>query len=532
MLIAILFSIFFSIFSTVVMSYISMATPIGPWISPTIAMLTMLILKLFAAQNVQRVGLITTAGSIGGILATGMGFSFPTLYFVDPILFNQWLAAPLYFVSILAALSLTAGGFGLWLANILEHRFIVDQNLAFPVGQLVYKMIAIEHQIKKTWGLVIGFVGTLLFCIAQDGLLAVKGFIPKSLTLLPKITFNALIIPAIRFDIFPMMWAIGFVTGHVVAVPLLVGALTKICLIDPINHIYFPALSSIEFILAFCSGMVISGTLMSFINAPKLMYRAINKIIKNGMSNFSNVNAYTGMSSLYVAQFAVVLIALVSFLTYLGLSFFAQLYVIIFTAMCTYEIIDQAGKIGLARLGMFATFVMVPGMLLFKLTMIQIVFIAAFVEICGGVAVDVLFGRKLAHCAGISSKKMERYQWLGLFVSSLTVGLVFLVLINHFGLGSSELFALKAQNRQLLINAQNFNLYVLAFGFIFGFLLKELKVNPSLVLGGILMPINISIGLIVGGLCALFTKDREQWYPFWSGVFASNSIWMLIRAII
>src|SRR5665647_44217 len=91
LIIAIFFSIIFSIFSTVVMSYISMATPIGPWIAPTIALLAMLLLKLFAIKhnNVERVGLITTAGSIGGILATGMGFSFPTLYFVDPLLFND-----------------------------------------------------------------------------------------------------------------------------------------------------------------------------------------------------------------------------------------------------------------------------------------------------------------------------------------------------------------------------------------------------------------------------------------------------------
>jgi len=534
LIIAIFLSIIFSIFSTVVMSYISMATPIGPWIAPTIALLAMLLLKLFSIKhnNVERVGLITTAGSIGGILATGMGFSFPTLYFVDPILFNEWLASPLYFVGILAALSITAGGFGLWLANILEHRFIVDQQLAFPVGQLVYKMIALENQVRKTWDLMIGFAGTMMFCLAQDGILAFRGFIPKTITLLPKLNFGALIIPAIRFDIFPMMWAIGFVTGHVIAIPLIVGALTKIFLIDPVNHLYFPSLTNIEFILAFCSGMVISGTLMSFIGAPKLLYKAIKKIMSNGTSNFNMINASTGLSKLYVIEGAVLLIALMSFLSYLGLSFFAQLYVLIFTAMCTYEIIDQAGKIGLARLGMFATFVMVPGMLLFKLTLVQIVFIAAFVEICGGVAVDVLFGRKLAHCAGISRSKMERFQWLGLFISALTVGVVFLALVNHFGLGSSELFALKAQNRQLLIDAHSFNMYVLLFGFIFGFLLKELKVNPSLVLGGILMPINISLGLIVGGLCALFTTDRERWYPFWSGVFASNSIWMLIRAIL
>ena len=72
----------------------------------------------------------------------------------------------------------------------------------------------------------------------------------------------------------------------------------------------------------------------------------------------------------------------------------------------------------------------------------------------------------------------------------------------------------------------------MALGFMFGFLLKELKVAPSLVLGGILMPLNISLGLIAGGLMTLFTKNKEEWYPLWSGVFAANSLWMLLKAIL
>ena len=64
------------------------------------------------------------------------------------------------------------------------------------------------------------------------------------------------------------------------------------------------------------------------------------------------------------------------------------------------------------------------------------------------------------------------------------------------------------------------------------YILKYIKLNPMLVLGGLLMPINITLGLVVGGLFALIPQEREDWYPFWSGVFASNSIWMFIRAML
>jgi hypothetical protein len=531
-IIALILSFFLSIFSTIVLSYISMATGIGPWIAPTLVLIAMPLFKIFTKNDglTERVGLVTASGSVGGILATGMGFSLPALYFIDPKLFNSWMATPIYFSCMLAALAFASGAFGLLIANILEHRFIAQENLPFPVGQLVYKMIAVQDQAKKAWDLLIGFLGTSVFCILQDGIFAFKGFLPKAVTLLPKINFSVLHIPAIRLDIWPFVFAIGFVTGHVIAIPLAVGAFSKLFIIDPVNNLFFASVKNFEFVLAFCSGMVVSGTLSSFLCAPKLLYQGLAKLIAQRTDIFKGTSV--GISKEHLMQLAIILLGLVGYLTFLGFSLLAQVYVLIFTAMCTYEIALQAGKMGLARLGMFATFVMVPAMFLFNLSLVNIVFIATFVEICGGVAADILQNRKMTQQAGIPSNKVEHYQWFGLLISSLSVGLVFWLLINHFTLGSAELFALKAQNRQLLIEASNFNIYVMALGFMFGYLLKELKVAPSLVLGGILMPLNVSLGLIAGGLMTLFTKNKEEWYPLWSGVFAANSLWMLLKAIL
>ena len=126
---------------------------------------------------------------------------------------------------------------------------------------------------------------------------------------------------------------------------------------------------------------------------------------------------------------------------------------------------------------------------------------------------------------------MRRYQLLGLLISSISIGIIFWFLINHFGLGSSELFAYRAQSRQLLIQAQQFDYTVVLIGALFGLLLQQINLNPMLVLGGLLMPLDITFGLVIGGLLAMVVRDKEAWYPLWSGVFASNSIIMLLRAI-
>jgi hypothetical protein len=51
------------------------------------------------------------------------------------------------------------------------------------------------------------------------------------------------------------------------------------------------------------------------------------------------------------------------------------------------------------------------------------------------------------------------------------------------------------------------------------------------VLGGLLMPLDMTIGLVFGGILALCAYKKEDYYPFWSGVFASSSLAMLCKAI-
>lgn len=524
-----LISIALGIFSTTVMSYISMATPIGPWIAPTLVLCGLILFRIFGhVHNTKTVSLTTASGSVGGILATACGFSFPTLYFVDPMTFNSWMATPWYFAAVLGSLSLAAGLLGILIANVCEQSLIVEQHYEFPIGQLVYKMIAASNQTRKTVQLILGIVSATVFSIAQDGLVFFRGFIPHSITLVSAHAFSIFSIPQLKLDLWPFFWAIGFVTGHVIAIPLFVGAISKIFILDSLNKLFFPIISNTDFVLAFGSGMVLSGAIMSFMVSP----RKIRKTFSQFKNSFSMNNTLLSVASKSLLIEGLLVFAVVcTFLTYFKFSLLNQVYLIIGTVICTYQIVVIAGKMGLAPLGRFATFIMVPGMLIFPLSMTQIVIIATFVEVSGGVAADILFGRKMAHLGAISLAQMRRYQYLGLLVSAASVGIIFWLLINHFTLGSEQLFAQRAQARQLLISVQEFNYIVLGLGFLFGFVLKFMRLNPLLVLGGLLMPLNITIGLVIGGMATLLVKDKEEYFPFWSGVFAANSLWMVFQAL-
>jgi hypothetical protein len=175
---------------------------------------------------------------------------------------------------------------------------------------------------------------------------------------------------------------------------------------------------------------------------------------------------------------------------------------------------------------------MVPAMIVFQLDVVQVVMVATFVEISCGVVADALFSRKMAQLMHLSRAQVYRYQLLGVGISAVAVGIVFWLLVQHFTLGSTELLAYKAYSRQLLINARHFDWYALTLGAVCSWFIQYLRFNPMLVLGGILMPLNFSIGLIFGGVLTLLVHERQAWEPFWSGVFAANSIWMVIKSVI
>jgi len=521
-----------SLFSTIVMSYVSLATPIGPWIAPTLVFIALLISKIFTKINNTSMVYVVSGASIGGIMATACAFSFPTIYFLDPGLFNTWMSSPLFFSSMLCCFSFLAGAFGIVIADMSEHILIDQQNLAFPIGNLIHKMIAAQNQMRKAYELMIGFAVAAFFSLLQGGIVCAAAVMPKSVTLVSATRLSIVSLPrmVINLDIAPMIWAIGFVTGHVIALPLAVGACANIFLVTPVQELFFPYISSMEFTLAFCSGIVFFITFMSIVDMPKNIINGVknyfSKVVDRhvlGTNFFHNTD---------IAFSVFIVIGLILFLSYFQFSWYVQLYLIVCSIITTYQIASIAGRIGLALLGRFATFVMVPAMLIFNINYVQIVLIATFVEIAGGVAADVLFGRKLAQLSDVSRVITRRYQLLGLAIASLSIGIVFWLLINHFGLGSSELFAYRAQSRQLLIQAKHFDYIVLIIGALFGLVLQQIRLNPMLVLGGLLMPLDITMGLVAGGLLAAITHDKEEWYPFWSGIFASNSLCMLLRALI
>ncbi|MFH1461540.1 MAG: OPT/YSL family transporter [bacterium] len=532
--------IFFAILAAAILSYISMATMVGPWIAPAVVLASSIILRLRRkivdkSQVNKELAIIQTVGSVGGIIGVGIGFSLPTLYFLDSNLFNNLISNPLKFSFFIAFLCIASGGLGIWIARVLANKFILKDELSFPVSKLIHKMITSQTQARQAKTMFWGFSFAWVISFLRDGLLKFTGFLPKVFYVFPSILGRNL-----GLSIMPMLWAIGFITGIGIVLPLFIGMLSKYLILWPLNNhsLYlpfklFPVLPSGAFVMAFASGLAVSELILGLMKYPGIIWDKIknfsgfNYFKKVKSLDVKNINFKKRIKFLLNLEFILVLSFSFAFLTYLKFSFASQILLLIFIVLATYQISFLAAKLGLVTFGRFATFIMIPMMMMFKLGALQITMICVFFNVCAAVASDLLFDYKVGQLCSVEFKKIHRYQWLGLIVTSLTIGFFLWLLFTNFQVGSPELFAQRGKSRALLIQSLSFDWRIVFFGFFYGVILKKIKISPTMVFGGILMPNDLTIGLAIGATISYFTKNSAEKMPFWSGVFAGESIWIL-----
>ncbi|MGA9530411.1 MAG: OPT/YSL family transporter, partial [Candidatus Babeliales bacterium] len=366
-----------------------------------------------------------------------------------------------------------------------------------------------------------GFIASFLCSIAQNGIGAFKGVIPKKYAL----TLWAQLNISLPLYVWPMLWAVGFVAGEVLFYPLAVGLISRLGVMHMLTWWYQVDMSD-QLMLGFCSGIVVGSSLLGIIRY--VAHCSLDRVTEQWTCCGAFLRASLRIASPYLFLVTGCTIGL---FWYLHFSLPAQLYLMSMTCLCVIPMVSIAGKIGLAQLGRFATFVMVPAMVLFQVTPLQLVMISLYVELVTGVTVDLLCGRKLGLMLAVDMQQMRTYQLFGLVVSSLCVSVVCWFLVSHMQLGSDQLFAHRAQARALLIGASHFDVKMVSLGMVYGALLPYLSVSPMLVLGGMLMPPSISLGLMAGALISLASSQREQWYPFWLGVFSGDSLGMIVSAL-
>jgi hypothetical protein len=540
-----------SVFASGILLYISIATMIGPWIAPTLVLMSSMLFTLLGkrdANTPEQLILISALASGGGIIAVGIGFSLPMLYFLAPDSFQQLMSTPSYFITRVGATILLAGSFGIFLGKFFSKTMLKKQDLPFPISNMAYQIATAQSHSSEAKSLFRGISSTLIFCLLRDGFYTFKGLFAKDW-----VFFTTSATGPFIFSFWPTLWAVGFTIGLTNTIPLLIGLIARYTVLYPINYhsIFLPfslftPLKEESFITAFCAGLILSDLLLSVLNNPQQSIHYFRNYIKNlhfppttdikktlwqSIKSLwvKNSQVNTFIKSLNSFEPFIALASFFIFFTMLNFSIPAQLTILAAMCIALYEINRLCGKIGLLQIGRFSAFILIPIVVLFKINAVQMTALTIFFNVAASVSSDLLFDYKTAELGSVNRNRIHGLQWLGLFISSITVAVICYLLFSNLTLGSTELFAHRGRSKALLMQSLHFDHYIITTGFIFGWILKKLRISPTMAFGGMVMPNQITLGFVFGGLLSkLMASKRDSLLPFCSGVFATETLCLLI----
>jgi hypothetical protein len=133
-------SIFFSIVSTAMMSYLAMSTQLGPWVAPVFVVVCMVLAMPLTSKDWFKKYVIVTiaAGSIGGMVGTCLGLTWPAFYFLHERVFELSMKSPLTFASNVSMFVFCAGLPAFVAAYFFKDYLIVHRKLPFPMSKLIH----------------------------------------------------------------------------------------------------------------------------------------------------------------------------------------------------------------------------------------------------------------------------------------------------------------------------------------------------------------------------------------------------------
>ena len=323
-----------------------------------------------------------------------------------------------------------------------------------------------------------------------------------------------------------LLMALGVATGTITALPLAVGIIAKIVVVNPLYTLTHSHLTFSQFIMGWVAGMI----------GFSLLYHTVKNALAAFRTKKISQRMHMALPSVGKRKirepYTLLLLPPILFFWYHQFSMLSIIYLITATSISIYFLALIAARIGLAPLGRFATFVMFPGLLLFNFSAIQITLVSTFVELAGGILADSLFGRKSAQLLNIKRAGIITAQVLGLLTGAITISITFWFLAKANMIGTPPLIAQRSAMRALLVTAYQFDIGPILFGALFSWMLSFTRVNQVLAITAFLMPPQYVLPLLAGSLVSRLPYDQEKYYPFWAGIYSTSSFMLALRSVI
>ena len=537
---------------------------VGLTISASIpaAVISMGVLRvLLRRKSILENNMVQTIGSAGESLAAGVIFTVPALFL--------WGVAPGYLDVFL--MSLFGGFIGVLMMIPLRRYLIVEEHgrLPYPEGTACADiLIAGEEGGSKAITVFIGMGVSAIYKFISDGLsLFSEGIAWK----IPRLKNTV-----VGMDVQPALLGVGFIIGPRIAAYMLGGAVLGWLAIIPLitlmgehsSVVIHPATTLIKnmdagaiwnnYLRYIGAGAVAFAGFWSLIKSMPIIWSSFKSAItgllkKTGLSNEKRTDIDIPMKWVLVS--IVVIIILIGILPQIHSGIAGAILMTVFAfffVTVSSRIVGVVGSSSNPISGMTIATLLLTTLILKALGitgmpgMVAAISVGGLVCIASAIAGDTSQDLKTGYILGATPWKQQVGEFIGVFVSALTIGLVLVLLDKAFGFGTKALPAPQATLMKLVIEGVmegNLPWGLVFTGAAIALVVEMLGIAALPFAVGLYLPFSLSAPIMLGGVIKgvldKVVKDKEEnkertemGILYSSGLIAGEGLMGLIIAIL
>jgi putative OPT family oligopeptide transporter len=469
--------------------YVALRMGALPWPTVFVTVVSMAILRRFKGSTLQEINVTHTMMSSGAMVAGGIAFTLPGIWMLDA---NAT-------VSPVGLLILTLSGalLGTLFTIIARQRYIVEEQLPYPMGQAAYNtLIASTTKGRGAPLLFACMAASALFTVFRDG-------IPLIPAVLMLFAGNALV-PAVSIWVSPMAAGIGAIIGPVLSLVWLGGAVFGYLLLTPIGIAsgWFSDMAAADLFRQNLGIGLMVGTGIGI-----LVKAAVQKIKSRGTAGKSSISIFSlpaGKTRWIALSVVVGVLILLSAGT--EITFVQAIVTIVGIYLTTQLAAMLTGQTGINPMEIFGILVLLAIQIVWNPSTIAAFSIAGVTAVACGLTGDMMNDMKSGYLVGTRPSSQVVAEGIGGVVGSIVAVIALYVLKDSFGgFGSDLLPAPQAKAVTAMVGGLG-HIPAFTVGAVVGIALYLLNV-PAATLGlGIYLPISISTIMGFGALVLMAIK--------------------------
>jgi len=520
---------------------------------------------LLKRDSILENNIVQTIGSAGESVAAGAIFTLPAMFLWS----EQWgTDSPSLFE--IFFISVCGGLLGILFMVPLRKALIVKEhnNLPYPEGKACAEvLLAGESGGNKSNKVFAGLGISALYKFIADGLKLFPSEVHYEL--------NYYKGSAVGIDVLPALLGVGYICGARISSYMFSGGVLAWLVVIPLIALFgsgaviFPSDIPINDLDSFGlwsnyvryigAGAVAAGGIISLIKSMPLIAVTFTQALKDySNKDFGNKNIRCDrdLPLKLIISMIIVLILIIWIIPIIPVTLVGAVIIAVFGfffATVSSRLVGLVGSSNNPVSGMTIATLLISTIIL-KATgnigysgMVGAISIGSIICIISAIAGDTSQDLKTGYILGATPANQQKGEFIGVIISSLTIGSVLFLLNKAWGYGSANLPAPQATLMKMVVEGvMNGNLpwSLVAVGCLIAITIEIIGIPVLPFAVGLYLPIHLSAGIMVGGLLRLFIEQKggiseenrkssiENGILYTSGMIAGEGIVGILLAVL